>query len=348
MTVRYATNDEIARWDELLITNPDGGNVFQAIEMAETKRQGGWTPRYIVTDTMAITVLEKHVPLLGAFWYLPKGPGVVSVASLLEIIEPLKEFAHKHRVFVIKIEPEILESDEAKAALKDAGLVPVRPIQPNHSTVTIDLKPSLDEIMASFNQKGRNALHRAEREGATAYAVSFNDTSAHEMYDLLASTAAGRFDSSLRSYPYYLAFWKRFITSERGSLFFVEYDGQVVASSFCMYLGKKGLYKDGASIRQKTVYGASHLLQWEVMKWMKERGVESYDLCGSPHSSDVDNPNNSFHGMGKFKTSFNKHVTDYVGCYDVVVRAKRYSYWQRYGERLALSLSWRLKHRQWY
>ena len=52
--------------------------------------------------------------------------------------------------------------------------------------------------------------------------------------------------------------------------------------------------------------------------------------------------------MGKFKTSFNKHVTDYVGCYDVVVRAKRYSYWQRYGERLALSLSWRLKHRQWY
>lgn len=348
MTARFATNGEIANWDNLLTQNPDGGNVFQAIEMAETKRQNGWTPRYIITDTLAITVLEKRIPLLGTFWYLPKGPGVTSAKELLTALEPLKEFARQHRVFVIKIESEIVESDEAKELLQAAGLVPTPAIQPNHSTVIIDLSPSLDEVMASFNQKGRNALRRADREGVTAYAVSFNDTTISTMYSLLSGTAAGRFDSSLRSYPYYQAFWKQYVTVGRGSLFFAEYDEKIVASAFCMYLGKKGLYKDGASVRQKTVYGASHLLQWEIMKWMKERGVESYDLCGTPHSSEIDDQNNSFHGIGRFKTSFNKHVTDYVGCYDVVLRPKSYKAWRRFGERITLSLSWRLKHRQWF
>lgn len=347
MTVRYATTDEVARWDELLIANPDGGNVFQATEMAEAKRQNGWTPRYIIADTVAITALEKYIPLLGAFWYLPKGPGVTTVKGLLELLEPLKEFARHHRVFAIKIEPEILESNEAKESLQSAGLVPVAPVQPNHSTVVVDLSPKLDDIMASFNQKGRNALHRAEREGATTYAVPLNDATAQRMYSLLTDTAAGRFDTSLWDYPYYLGFWRRYITSGHGSLFFAEYDGEVVASAFCIYLGKKGLYKDGASVRKKTVYGASHLLQWEVMKWMKERGVKSYDLCGTPHSSKVDDPTDYFHGIGRFKTSFNKHVTDYVGCYDIVVRPKPYKYWQRFAERITLSLTWRLKHRQW-
>ena len=348
MTIRYATDDEAARWDEHLTANPDEGNVFQMREMAETKRSNGWKPRYVLCGDLAITVLEKRVPLLGAFWYLPKGPGVTEADVLLDILEPLKEFAYQQGVFVIKIEPEILESSEATTALTNAGLIPTPAIQPNHSTVIVDLSPDLDTILASFNQKGRNALRRAEREGVTTYAVSLNDTTLHTMYTLLSSTAAGRFDSSLRSFGYYKKFWQSFIEAGHGNLFFAEYDGRVVASAFCMHLGKKGLYKDGASLRDKVVYGASHLLQWEVMKYMKEHDVTSYDLCGSPHSTQIDDTTNPFHGIGRFKTSFNKHVTDYVGCFDIVIRPRAYSVWKRFAERAVVSLSWRLKHRQWY
>jgi len=101
-------------------------------------------------------------------------------------------------------------------------------------------------------------------------------------------------------------------------------------------------------MRAKTVYGASHLLQWEVIKWMKDRGVESYDLCGAPHSSRIDDATGSFYGIGRFKTSFNKHVTDYVGCYDMVVRPQAYKLWQRIGQRVTISLHYRLKHDQWF
>lgn len=348
MNIRFATSDEIAAWDTLLVANPDGGNVFQSTALAETKRLGGWKSRYLMCDTLAVTVLEKHVPFLGAYWYLPKGPGLTHVDGVLGLVRGLKEFASSQGVFAIKIEPEILESDEVKRELETAGLLPTHAIQPNVSTVIIDLSPSLEEIMASFNQKGRHAIHRAERDGATAEAVPLTEENMRIMYDLLRDTAAGRFESSLRSYDYYKEFWTRFSADDHGSLFFARVEGKVVAAAFCMYLGKKGLYKDGASIREKTVYGASHLLQWEVIRWMKGRGVESYDLCGAPHSSRINDETGPFYGIGRFKTSFNKHVTDYVGCYDVVVNPRAYRLWQRIGQRIVISLNYRLKHDQWF
>lgn len=348
MTTRFATNEEIARWDEVLVQNPDGGNVFQSAKLAETKQQNGWTPRYIFIDSIATTVLEKPVFLHGRFWYLPKGPGVSSLTSLLALLPQLKSFAAKQGVFAVKLEPEVLETDEVKVQLLKAGLVRTRPVQPNASTVIIDLAPSLDEIMASFNQKGRHAIHRAERDGVTAAPVPLTEENMKIMFDLLTETAAGRFESSIRSYDYYKKFWQNFASGDKGSLFFAYLDGAVVAAAYSMYLGNKGLYKDGASVREKTAYGASHRLQWEVIKWMKDRGVESYDLCGAPHSTAVNDTAGGFYGIGRFKTSFNKHITDYVGCYDIPVNESKYALWQKIGQRLAISLSYRLKHQQWF
>ena len=347
MPVRDAQPKEIARWDELLTQNPDGGNVFQAREMAETKRLGGWTPRYLIIDDIAVTVLEKHVPIIGNFWYLPKGPGISTVDTLLSLLPDLKTFAASHGVFAVKCEPEIIESEETHRVLIREGLVPTSPVQPNNSTVLLDLQPSLDTVLANLNQKGRHAIHRAERDGVRAMQVETNDANMRIMYDLLTSTAEGRFESSLRSYDYYREFWTSYAKNGHGALFFAEYDGQIVAAAYCLTLGTKGLYKDGASVRERTAYGASHLLQWEIIKWMKSLGVTTYDFCGAPHSSRINDESHPFYGVGRFKTSFNKHVTDYIGCYDLIVNPRAYRRWQRIGQRLTISLSWRLKHRQW-
>ncbi|MFZ1599793.1 MAG: hypothetical protein WAT31_00220, partial [Candidatus Saccharimonas aalborgensis] len=82
MDVRFAATEEIERWDSLLSRNPDGGNVFQLRELAETKRLNGWFPRYLMVKGLAVTVLQKRVPLLGNYWYIPKGPGVVNETEL--------------------------------------------------------------------------------------------------------------------------------------------------------------------------------------------------------------------------------------------------------------------------
>lgn len=348
MTTRFATAEEITQWDDLLAKNPDGGNVFQSVEVAETKRLNGWTPRYVVLGNLHVTVLEKHALPFGCYWYLPKGPGVGSFTELTDLLPELTKFAKSQGVFAIKLEPEILESTEAHAGLTSEGLVRTPAVQPNSSTVLIDLSPDLDTIMKDLNQKGRHAIHRAERDGVIAKPVELTEVNMRIMYNLLSDTAAGRFESSLRSYEYYRAFWRSFAETGHGSLFFAYVGDQVVASAYCIYLGHKGLYKDGASVRERTVYGASHLLQWRVIEWMKERGVTSYDLCGAPHSSRIGDESHPFYGIGRFKTSFNKSVTDYVGCYDLPVNTAIYKLWQKFGQRVAVSLSYRLHHRQWF
>lgn len=348
MTSQFATNESILQWDEMLVQNPDGGNVFASREVAETKRRNGWLPRYALFDEMPVTILEKHVPLLGKYWYLPKGPGVTTTEKLEIVLPQIQRFAAENGVFAVKIEPEILETEAAHTSLRRLGLVRTSPVQPNVSTVIIDLSPPLEDVMKNFNQKGRHAVRRAERDGVIARAVEMTDENMRMMYDLLNDTAAGRFESSVRDYDYYKAFWLSFAESGHGQLFFAYFEDKVVAGAYAMYLGQKGLYKDGASIRERTAYGASHLLQWQIMTWMHERGVTSYDLCGAPHSSHINDESHNFYGVGRFKTSFNKHVTDYVGCYDMPESPTKYLIWQKIGQRIVISLTWRLSRTQWF
>lgn len=348
MTALFAPNETVLQWDEMIVQNPDGGNVFASREVAETKRRNGWLPRYATFDEMPVTILEKHVPLLGKYWYLPKGPGETSISALKVLLPEIQRFATENGVFAVKIEPEIPESEETHPELAALGLVKTSPVQPNVSTVIIDLSSSLEEVMKNFNQKGRHAVRRAERDGVVARAVELTDENMKTMYDLLVDTAAGRFESSVRDLEYYKTFWKAFAESGHGQLFFAYFEDKVVAGAYAMYLGQKGLYKDGASIRERTAYGASHLLQWVIMTWMSERGVTSYDLCGAPHSSRINDESHPFYGVGRFKTSFNKHVTDYVGCYDLPVKPLQYKLWSKIGQRLVISLTWRLTHAQWF
>lgn len=346
MDIRFAHADELHRWNERILSNPDGGNVFQGKEFAQQKMLGGWLPHYIIIDDIAITIHEKHVPGLGKLWYAPKGPGVMSPVQLGDLLPTLCKFAAKQNVFAIKVEPELQKTDDAVKALKALGFVSVAPIQPNASTVLVDLTPALDTIMADLNQKGRHAIRRAERDGVTVKRVETSERNCKIFYDLLAETAADSF--AIRPYEYYRQFWQRYSSANQGQLFFAYFNDKVVAAAYAMVFGKKSTYKDGASVRDRTAYGASHLLQWHVMQWAKEMGSHLHDLCGSPPSDRINDESHPHHGVGRFKTSFNKHITDYVGAYDIVVKPRQYAIWSKYGERVAKSYRWRTHHENWY
>lgn len=346
MTIRFATQDETDNWNTHILANPDGGNVFQGYEFSKQKLLGGWTPRFIVAGKLAITVLEKTVFGLGKLWYLPKGPGIKTIRQLDDLLPELQKFALENNVFAVKIEPELKKTDETLADLLKLGLKKVSPIQPNFSTVTLDISDDLETVMARLNQKGRHAIRRAERDGVTTKLVPTTDENCQKMYDLLRDTAAGSF--LIRSYNYYKEFWQRYEKAGLGQLFFAYFDGQIVAGAFAIAYGKKGTYKDGASIRKRTAYGASHLLQWRVIEWMKTKGVFIHDFCGAPPSDQINNTEHPHYGIGRFKTSFNKEVTDYVGVYDLVVKPSAYKLWSKYGERITLRIYNYQHHENYY
>ena len=344
MTARYATAEEISNWNRHLVANPDCGNIFASYEFAMQKETGGYKAHFVFVDELAITVLEKNAPTLGKLWYLPKGPGVTMAKNLFEVLESLKPLAQKNGVFAIRVEPELGRS--IQPTLSRHGLIKAPPIIPNPSTITLDISPNLDDIIIKLPQKGRHAIHRAERDGVTIKLVKSTEKNCKTMYKLLSETAEGQF--GIRSYEYFRTFWQRFEGADLGQLFFAYFDGKVVAGAYAMVLGKKSTYKDGASARKRTVYGASHLLQWHVIEWAKSRGAVLHDLCGSPPSDEINNVNHRHHGVGQFKTAFNKTVTDYVGCYDFVIRPTQYAVWSKIGERVARRLHYYKHHDSYY
>ena len=186
---------------------------FKAKNLSNKKRLAGWKARYILSDYCAFSVLEKTILGFGKVWYCPKGPGVGSKEELSKLIEELTPYAKKQGVFSIKIEPPLDHAED----LTDLGLIKTKPVQYNYATVLIDLSPDLDTIMANFNQKGRHAIKRAERDGVTVKQVAATDENCKKMYDLFIETSkSAKF--AIRPAEYYREFYYRYEASGNGQL----------------------------------------------------------------------------------------------------------------------------------
>lgn len=343
MTARYATPEEVDTWNDHIIANPDGGNILQGPEFIEQKVKAGWTARYVFIDSRAVAIIEKSVPLLGKVWYCPKGPSTTSVSDLKKLVESLRQFAKANGVFTIKIEPELPHDTD----LSMLGLQKTTPVQQHFATVWVDIAGSEDEILTSLPQKGRHAIRRAERDGVTVRAVETNQENCLVMYSLLKGTAIDA-GFIIRPPDYYRDFYLAYSEADLGQLFFAYFEGQVVAAAFAMVFGTKSIYKDGASIRDRKAYGASHLLQWHVIKWAKSKGATQHDLCGVPPIASITDQNHPFYGLGRFKTSFNKEVTEYVGAYEIPVVRWKSRLWQRYIEKVVKRLYFKRHHQSYY
>lgn len=354
-------------WSQRLTQNPDGGNVFQGPAFARHKGAYGWKPRFVVVDTpegdIAVTVLSRSVPGVGQVWYAPKGPGTTTVAQTATVAHALGELARAQGAFMLKIEPEILDTVAHRAALTQAGLHETWNVQPNGSTVILEITDDLETIEAGFSRGTRYNIRKARKGGGVAKVVPVNDENCEIFLDLFAQTAQGRF--SLRNREYYTSMWKRHAQAGQGCFVFgyapkpgtenddaaetvAEPPMQVVCCDFVMLLGHKGSRKDAASLRQQPVRGVPALSVLESIRWLKEHGATEYDLCSSPPSDRLKDTEHPLYGVGQFKTGFHDHVTDFVGCWDLPLNALKYKAWTAGGEGALLRVHLKRTGENWY
>lgn len=347
VTVRPASESEHRNWDALVAANPGSGEVWSSASYLDVKeREGGYRQYRLIVERpgidgaparsdIAVAVLAKRVPLLGEWWHLPAGPAGEDSDAVLEVATAVAAFARDRGAFLLKIEPRV--GIDAGPALRAAGFRDTVRIIPNPSTILVDVSGAEDEVFARLGKKARNAINRARRDGIVVTRVDATDAHCAELYRLLQETAEGRF--VLRSERYYREFWQTFARAGVGQLFLAHRadeagEPQLVAGAFAMALGTKTTYKDGASVRAKTAYGASHALQWEVLRWASERGALVHDLCGAPPADRADDTTHPLHGVGQFKRSFAPEIIDYVGALELPLRPRTYAIWQRVGDRV--------------
>lgn len=353
-TARFASAAEIADWDAHVIANPNGGNLLQSEAFAAVKARYGWKPLYLVYESASYTsynlVLEKSFPVLGRFWYLIKGPDAADAADIPPMMQATKDFVKRARlnVFALKIEPDIVDSPEARSVLAGAGLVKTFNLQPNDSTALLDVSPDENQLLRNLHSRGRNAIRRAIREGVDVVQVEPTEENFRTMYALMSGTIAEKGTTQIRDYDYYRQFWSGFVGRKQGRLYFVYEDGRASVGAFVINYGRKGTYKDGGSLQRRSQYGDSHLVQWTAINELKELGVTEYDFCGTPPADRLKDNSHPHHGLGLFKTSFSKTVTDFVGCYDLVISPLRYKLWTVLGERVFRQLYTRRTGQQFY
>lgn len=342
--MRPASPTEIGRWDQLIAANPDGGQVLQSRAWGEFKRRWGWKPSYWVTQAggadVAVLFLRKGIPGLGDLWYAPKGPGVVDAAGLVDAIadrEPMRG------AFLVKVEPEILESDGDPRRWRTTGLrKSPADVQVHRATIVVDLDREEDAMLASFKPKTRYNIRLAGRRGVTVEPAAMTEENIALMYSLMAATSqrAGFF---LRTERYFREYWELQAASGQGQLFFARWEGRALAGLFATFLGARAWYKDGGSTKEHSDLMAPHILQWEVMRWLRARGVRSYDLVAVPPAAKLSD-SHPLQGLYRFKSGFNETITEYVGTWDLPLRPRAYGVWERIGERAMGALTRRTRH----
>ncbi len=343
---RPARPAEIEGWDELVQANPDGGHMLQTRAWGEVKRRWGWRPSYLVSKSpspgapLAALFLRRHVAGLGSVWYAPKGPGVDSTERLERLLAERDAFMG---AFSVMVEPELEDTGENRAALQALGLRKIEDIQIARATVIVDLTPSEDDILGSFRAKTRYNIRLAARRGVTVEMVPCEPPGIAVMHRLMAAAFA-RAGYPLRPLEYYAAYWRLFEASRQGALMIARLGDEALAGAYLTWLGSKAWYKDGGSSVRHRELMAPHLLQWEAMRWLRSRGVHSYDLFAVPRSHDLDRPEHPLHGLWQFKSGFSSDLREYVGTWALVLDERRYWLWRRMAEPVVRRARWRLRH----
>lgn len=341
--MRPATPAEIDRWDDLVLSNPDGGNMLQTRAWGEFKRSWGWQPAYLVSDESAMPVaalfLRRHVPGLGWLWYAPKGPAASSVDQLGQMLASRSAFPG---AFCVQVEPELAGTPANRLALTSLGLRKAEDVQISRATAIVDLAPDEDAVLASFKPKTRYNIRLAGRRGVTVAPVPCDEAGVTAMYGLMAA-AFQRAGFPLRPPAYYSGYWRLFEASGQGQLFLARLGEEVLAGAFVIHVGDRAWYKDGGSYTQRHELMAPHLVQWEAMRWLRARGVRSYDLFAVPSQEQLATGDHPLGGLLQFKAGFTTDIREFVGTWELVLDERRHRLWKRAGEPLVRRLRWRLR-----
>ncbi|NLE79488.1 MAG: peptidoglycan bridge formation glycyltransferase FemA/FemB family protein [Rhodococcus sp.] len=326
--VRFAVDEEIQRWDELLLQSPDEGTVYRCTANIDGMAQQGATPVHLMVDGNAVTAFRVAVPLTGALWIL-FGPPVLAIDELIRSARAIAAFAADHGVTAVRLRTQLKADPEHDQLLRENGLVRV-PTWLDDSTVIVDLTGSEADVQSRFKKRARKSIKRAFREGVTVDRVPATAENCKTLYEMLDATSGGRFN--IPTLEISTAVFQRYESSGQGQLFLARHEGEVVVGAFVATFGNTALYLGAGSVRRSpgdpTLCGlggsrASYALQWDIMQWARDQGCERYDLDGTPSSATIGDLSHPRQGVGQFKTAFSDDITDYLGAYQIAVQPRR-------------------------
>ena len=260
----------------------------------------------------------KFLPGAGVA-YVPRGPiGPSPPEALRPLLDEAVQVAAGTGASFLRVEPPAESFDTVGPVLAELGFCRTPQYVQIRATGHVDLQPAEEDILAGFKSKTRYNVRLAGRRGVEVR-VATSGADLDSFYAMTAMTGS-RDGFAVHGQEYYDAVWESF-QPDAGRLLIASVDGQDVAALFAVRCGSVATYLYGASTGAHRRAMPNYALQWEAMRWGRERGCETYDLWGLNDPEVEDNP---MAGVNRFKDGFQPRRVLHPGAYDLPLNQLSY------------------------
>jgi hypothetical protein len=148
-----------------------------------------------------------------------------------------------------------------------------------YRTFVLDLSPSLDELRKKLDAKWRNKLSGAEKNNLKV--VAGNGREEYRAFCQLYYQMRQRknFDTTV-DVEEFRQMQENLAEPHRMQIFICENQGIPVAGVVASTMGDSAIYLLGATSDAGLNTKGAYLLQWSMIRWIKEKGIRWYDLGG--------------------------------------------------------------------
>jgi lipid II:glycine glycyltransferase (peptidoglycan interpeptide bridge formation enzyme) len=329
--------EEDAEWDAFVAAHPHG-SLLQTTAWARLKNMFGWSSRrvWLRRDGEFVAgaqILFRSTALgMVRIGYIPHGPLVDwDDAEQVEVLlGQIDQAAYHTRSGFVKLEPLLWQAEMEPAAweslCEEWELTPTDDtIQPPR-TIVVDLRPSLDEIMAAMKSKTRYNIRLSGRKDVTVRRGEMEDVA---IFNRLIRATGRRNEFGVHAPEYYRRAYEVF-APDQVALFIAEYEEKPLAAIMVFAVGEQAAYLYGASSGEERNRMPTYAVQWAAIKWAKARGCTEYDLWGAP-DADFETLEDQFTersdglwGVYRFKRGFGGDLRRTVGAADRVYNSLTY------------------------
>ncbi|EKE18634.1 MAG: methicillin resistance protein [uncultured bacterium] len=275
-------------------------------------------------------VVEHILPIVGKYFYSPRGPVMKQEAWNAQYEEKMLELinlAKSENAGWIRIEPATQEIlDVIKKHVKEKIIKAPHDMQPKE-ILAIDISKSAEQLLMEMKSKTRYNIGVARKRGVRIFSISKQKKTTEqkdyiEEFLRLNKEMALRNGIATHADEYYKKMFE-ILPDDMFKIYVAEFEGKIIAANLVLFYGRTVTYLHGASGKMHRNLMAPFLLQWQSILDAKEKGCTHYDFGGVNSGSG----NNSWEGITNFKLGFSLKTKplQFPGSYDIIINPRRYA-----------------------
>jgi len=314
------------------VESMDGGSIYHVEEFKTMLALGGWsgkvvTVRHAGEITAGCLLATKPIPGTGmSISRVAHGILLADSAEdgdLEELLDRLLDATRRARSIFLKLGVKVVLAREGvpderglrvQAALGRYGCR--QDDAPEWSTLWLDLRRSDDEIIAGMTANGRRDLRAGQRAGINVVERS-SLLDLAKFYEMHAHLYKGKGIAVTPEVIFHQGV-RHMVESGHAAVFWAMHGETPMSCAVVSLVGTPRFLWGGRDVAAtaKTNVPCGQVLQFEIMRTLRERGKRTYDLGGSPSAKlDRSHPN---YGVWHFKRSLGGVHVDFVEGYRLV------------------------------